>query len=87
MPSKVWDHLSNFNSADYNGAAIEVWEWIGNFILHYTGRSITKRSSTFSTTNFSSYIIDLLQLHDTIQIKWNYAWISYNIAIRSHLTI
>ena len=27
----------------------------------------------FSATNFSSYIIELLQLHDTIQIKWNYA--------------
>ena len=38
----------------------------------------------FSATNFSSYIMELLQLHDTIQIKWNYAWIHYNIAIRSH---
>ena len=32
----------------------------------------------FSATNFNSYIIELLQLHDTIQIKWNYAWIHYN---------
>ena len=29
----------------------------------------------------------LLQLHDTININWNYAWIHYNIAIRSHLMI
>ena len=26
-------------------------------------------------------------MHDTIKIKWNYAWIHYNIAIRSHLMI
>ena len=39
----------------------------------------------FSATNFSSYIIELLQLHDTIQIELNYAWLNYNIAIRSHL--
>ena len=38
-------------------------------------REITKSSSTFSATNFSSYIIELLELHDTIQIKLNYAWI------------
>ena len=29
----------------------------------------------FSATNFCSYIIELLQLHDTIQIKWTYVWI------------
>ena len=27
----------------------------------------------FSATKFSSNIIELLQLHDTMQIKWNYA--------------
>ena len=41
----------------------------------------------FSANNFSSHILELLQLHDTIQIKWNYAWIHYNIAIRSHFMI
>ena len=35
----------------------------------------------------SSYIIELLQLQDAIQIQWNYAWIHYNIAKRSHLMI
>ena len=40
----------------------------------------------FSATNFSSYIIELLQLQDAIQIQWRYAWIRYNIAAkRSHL--
>ena len=38
-----------------------------------------------SLSNFCSYIIELLQLHDTIRIEWNYTWIHYNIAIRSHL--
>ena len=42
----------------------------------------------FSATNFSSYIIELLQLQDAIQIQWSYAWIHYNIvAKRSHLMI
>ena len=42
----------------------------------------------FSATNFSSYIIELLQLQDVIQIQWSYAWIHYNMAAkRSHLMI
>ena len=36
----------------------------------------------FSATNFSSHVIELLPLHDTIQIKLNYAWINHNRAIR-----
>ena len=55
-------------------------------LSHQSGRS-PKVVALFSATNFSSYIIKLLQLHDTIQIKWNYAWIHYNIAIRNHLMI
>ena len=51
-----------------------------------SGRS-PKVLAILYATNFSSYIIELLQLHDTIQIKWNYVWIHYNIAIRSHLMI
>ena len=37
-----------------------------------SGRS-PKVVALFSATNFSSNIIELFQLHDTIQIKWNYA--------------
>ena len=48
-----------------------------------SGRS-PKVVALFSANNFSSYIIELLQLHKT---KWNYAWIHYNRAIRSHLMI
>ena len=51
-----------------------------------SGRS-PKVVALFSATNFSSFIIELLQLHDTIQIKCNYAWIHYNITIRNHLMI
>ena len=32
-------------------------------------------------------MIELLQLHDKIQIKWNYAYIHYDIAIRFYLMI
>ena len=69
-----------------------VWIGIDRFCLylsrlfHQSGRS-PKVVALFSATNFSSYIIELLQLHDTIQIKCNYAWIHNNIAIRSHLMI
>ena len=41
----------------------------------------------FSATNFSSFIIKSLQLHDATQIKYNYAWIHYDKAIRSRLMI
>ena len=51
-----------------------------------SGRS-PKVVALFSATNCTSYIIELLQLHDAIQIKWNYARIHYNIAIRNHITI
>ena len=51
-----------------------------------SGRS-PKLVALFSATNFSSYILELLHLHDTIQIKCNYAWIHYNIAMKSHLMI
>ena len=51
-----------------------------------SGRS-PKVVAHFSATNFSSYTIRLLQLHDKIQIKWKYAWIHYDIAIRRYLMI
>ena len=51
-----------------------------------SGRS-PKVVALFSATNFSSYIIELLQLQDAIQIQWNYAWIYYNVAKKGHLMI
>ena len=51
-----------------------------------SGRSL-KVVALFSATNFSSYIIELLQLHDTIQSKCNNACIHYNIAKQNHLII
>ena len=51
-----------------------------------SGRS-PKVVALFSATNFGSYIIELLDLRDTIQIKWYFARIHYNVAIRSHLMI
>ena len=62
-----------------------VWK-MNDMITYQSGRS-PKVVALISATNFSSYIIELLQLHDTIQIKWNYAWVHNNTAIRSHLMI
>ena len=53
----------------------------------YQSGGSPKVVALFSATNFSNYIIELLQLHDTIQIKRNYAWIHYDIAMRSQLMI
>ena len=62
-----------------NKTAVPSW-------LYQSGRS-PKVVALFSAANFSSYIIELLQLQDAIQIQWNYAWIHYDIAKRSHLMI
>ena len=35
MPCKVWD-ANTVPVPNFNGAAVEVWEWIGIFILHFT---------------------------------------------------
>ena len=37
---KVWYELT-YPFPNFNGAAIEIWEWINNFILHFTGHVIT----------------------------------------------
>ena len=38
----MWDEFTNPNPfPNFNVAAIEVCEWISNFILHSTGRVIT----------------------------------------------
>ena len=51
--------------------------------LNQSGRS----PKVVALVSATSYIIQYLQLHDTFQIKWSYAWVHYNIAIRSHLMI
>ena len=61
-------------------------ETSGRQFADQSGRS-PKVVALFSATNFSSYIIELLQPHDTIQIEWNHARIHYNLAIRSHLMV
>ena len=37
---KVWDEI-DYSFWNFNGAAVEVWEWISNFILHINGHVIT----------------------------------------------
>ena len=41
--------------------------------VFFISQSLPKVVAHFSATYFSSNIMELLQLHDTIQIKWNYA--------------
>ena len=34
MASKIWDEIT-YPFLNFNGAIIEVWEWVGNFIPHF----------------------------------------------------
>ena len=40
MPRKVWDEII-YLFPNFNGATVEVWEWISNFIPHFTRHGIT----------------------------------------------
>ena len=42
-------------------------------VVHYQSGGSPKVVALFSATIFNNNIIELLQLHDTIQIKLNYA--------------
>ena len=87
----VWFAVGSKNLAR-NEPATQKSDWSSSYVaslLKYhvqSGRS-PKVVALFSATNFNSYIIELLQLQDAIQIQWNYAWIHNNIAKRSHLMI
>ena len=37
---KIWDEIT-YPFLNFNGATVEVWEWISNFIPLITGRVIT----------------------------------------------
>ena len=37
---KVWNEITN-PSPNFNSATVEVWEWVSNFISHFTGYVIT----------------------------------------------
>ena len=40
MPSKVWGEVTN-PFLNFNGATVEAWEWIRNFITHFMMQFIT----------------------------------------------
>ena len=40
MPSKMWDEIT-YPFANFNGATVEVWEWINNYILHFMKDVVT----------------------------------------------
>ena len=37
---KVWDEVT-YSFPNFSGAAVEVWDWKRNFIVHFTGHMIT----------------------------------------------
>ena len=40
MPSKVWDEIT-YPSLNFNGATVEVYEWISNFMPQFIVDVIT----------------------------------------------
>ena len=36
----MWDEIT-YPFSNFNGCTVEVWEWISNFIPHFTGHVIT----------------------------------------------
>ena len=66
---------------------LRLWLAVYGHVGILLARKSPKIVALFSATNFSSYIIKLLKLHDAIQIKWSYAEIHHKIAITSHLMI
>ena len=36
---KVWDEIT-YPFQNFNGAVVEFWEWIGNYIPHFIGNVI-----------------------------------------------
>ena len=40
MPNKLWDEVT-YPFPNFNGATIEVWEWISDLILHFIMDVIT----------------------------------------------
>ena len=91
----VWFGCIAFlNRCVHHGFYVFLIPCIVQTILRHRHKTTTKQSgrspevvALFSATNFSSYIIESLQLQDAIQIQWSYAWIHYNIAKRNHLMI
>ena len=70
-------HIRNQNQWRYASGDAEslprMWRFKSKWDLHRQSGWSPKVVALFFATNFSSNILELLQLHDTIQIKWNYA--------------
>ena len=68
FPFNINTILGEFDSTKSNPIVVSIWQK-----KHQQSGRSPKVVALFSATNFSSNIIELLQLNDTIQIKWNYA--------------
>ena len=68
MLSKAWDEIT-YPFPNFNGATVEVWEWISNFIPHlmmdellihsgFTLKYITKKAPGHSVSKMSTISVD-----------------------------
>ena len=60
MPSKVWNEITHL-FPNFNGAAVGVWEWISNFILHFMMDAITY---PYTYHPWEAMGLRLLTIHD-----------------------
>ena len=41
MANKIWDEITYDPFPNFSGAAVEVWDWVSNFITHFVMEVIT----------------------------------------------
>ena len=63
----VWDEIT-YSLPNFNGATIEVWEWISNFIPHFTGHVITYPCCETVLVKGPTDVLCTLSLHSHTQI-------------------
>ena len=61
----MWDKIT-FPFPNFSGAAVEVWEWKSNFILHFTGHVVTYHHGDVIMGAIASQITSLMIVYSTI---------------------
>ena len=56
---KVWKKIT-YPFSNFNGTAVEVWEWMNNFILHFTGQVITYPYCDYSKNAFEHVVCKMV---------------------------
>ena len=82
MPCKVWDEIT-YPFPKFNGATVEVWEWMNNFILYFIMDVITypcwDKSYTMSEKKTCFFIL-------TQTVKLWYIW-SFSLAYHTDVMV